>query len=444
MISLPDPPQPVNTEIIVSPQTRNDISKIIHDAGFRSTIDSELLEPDFPPLEEHYQNASRVELEAQGSDASSVVPSPTFGGFPSSPPDVGHYLEKSSGPGSPNSTAHLGTDQSTALQAEDDAISLSHSDEIITRQKSKDSHQSPKSIHDDADVETMSDKIMETGDNGLKSPTVVTHIDESPEPGLTHSTLLDQTDSLMERPLSPASVLPSQEYQEVHSPASSMVPNPFFEKDNCDKGQTFEESHSHDFMDMDWIVDEEPVTDLPSLESILASNAPATDLESKPQAPKRQRNALSSSPRQPTSDPPQVPKRQRKAPLSPRQPTSDPPQVPKRQRKAPSSPGQPTSDPPQVPKGHSSPRLPTCESPEPAMPDTSKIVDLTISSPPRSPGGSDKDFAKAQGLPQGPGWVQKSVPSRKMRTRSSTNGPGLRESGSPPRRGRGGRGRNSK
>jgi hypothetical protein len=390
MISLPDPPQPVNTEITISPQTRNDISQIIHDAGFRSTIDSELLEQDFPLLEEHYQNDSRVELEAQGSDASSVVPPPTFAEFPSSPPDVGHSPQKSSGPRSPNSAAHSDTDQRTALQ--DDAISFSYRDEITTRQKSEDSHQSPRS-----------DKIIETGDSRSKSPSVVTHIDEHPETGLTHSPLLDQTDSFMERPLSPVSVSPSEQYQELHSPASSMVPNPFFEKDNCDKGQTFPEQPSQDFVDMDWIIDEEPVTDLPSLESIFALNAPqATDLESTTQVSKHQRKSLS-------------------------------------------SPRQPPSCPPQVPKDHSSPRLPAPrQSPEPAMPGTSQIVDLTVSSPPRSPGGSDKDFAKTEGLPQGPGWVQKSVPARKMRTRSSTNGPGLGESGSPPRRGRGGRGKSSK
>ncbi|OXV11926.1 hypothetical protein Egran_00313 [Elaphomyces granulatus] len=401
MISLPDPPQPVNTEITISPQTRNDISQIIHDAGFRSTIDSELLEPDFPLLEEHYQNDSRVELEAQGSDASSVVRPPTFAEFPSSPPDIGHSPQKSSGPRSPTSTAHSDIDQRTALQ--DDAISFSYRDKITTRQKSEDSHQSPTSIHDDADVETRSDKIIETGDSRSKSPSVVTHIDEHPETGLTHSPLLDQTGSFMERPLSPVSVSPNQEYQEVHSPASSMVPNPFFEKDNCDKGQTFPDQPLQDFVDVDWIIDEEPVTDLPSLESIFALNAPpATDLESTTQVSKRQRKSLS-------------------------------------------SPRQPPSCPPQVPNDHSSPRLPAPrQSPEPAMPDTSQIVDLTVSSPPRSPSGSDKDFAKTEGLPQGPGWVQKSVPARKMRTRSSTNGPGLGETGSPPRRGRGGRGKISK
>ncbi|EAW10912.1 uncharacterized protein ACLA_065460 [Aspergillus clavatus NRRL 1] len=51
----------------------------------------------------------------------------------------------------------------------------------------------------------------------------------------------------------------------------------------------------------------------------------------------------------------------------------------------------------------------------------SNIVDLTQSSPPVSPGGSDdEDFAVSQCLPRGPGWVQKHAPSTRQRTRPST------------------------
>lgn len=52
----------------------------------------------------------------------------------------------------------------------------------------------------------------------------------------------------------------------------------------------------------------------------------------------------------------------------------------------------------------------------------SNIVDLTQSSPPVSPGGSDEDFAKSHRLPRGPGWVQKNVPSTRRRTRLSSAG----------------------
>ncbi|GIK04089.1 hypothetical protein Aspvir_008164 [Aspergillus viridinutans] len=51
----------------------------------------------------------------------------------------------------------------------------------------------------------------------------------------------------------------------------------------------------------------------------------------------------------------------------------------------------------------------------------SNIVDLTQSSPPVSPGGSDEDFAKSHRLPRGPGWVQKNVPSTRRRTRLSSS-----------------------
>jgi hypothetical protein len=52
----------------------------------------------------------------------------------------------------------------------------------------------------------------------------------------------------------------------------------------------------------------------------------------------------------------------------------------------------------------------------------SNIVDLTQSSPPVSPGGSDEDFAKSHRLPRGPGWVQKNVPGTRRRTRLSSAG----------------------
>ncbi|KAH2835176.1 hypothetical protein KXW76_002637 [Aspergillus fumigatus] len=52
----------------------------------------------------------------------------------------------------------------------------------------------------------------------------------------------------------------------------------------------------------------------------------------------------------------------------------------------------------------------------------SNIVDLTQSSPPVSPGGSDEDYAKSHRLPRGSGWVQKNVPSTRRRTRLSSSG----------------------
>jgi hypothetical protein len=61
-------------------------------------------------------------------------------------------------------------------------------------------------------------------------------------------------------------------------------------------------------------------------------------------------------------------------------------------------------------------------------------IDLTLSSPLVSPVdvGSDEDFARSQGLPKGPGWVRKNVPSTQRQTRSSTGG-GILLSSSPPR-----------
>lgn len=69
----------------------------------------------------------------------------------------------------------------------------------------------------------------------------------------------------------------------------------------------------------------------------------------------------------------------------------------------------------------------------------SGLIDLTQSSPPVSPGGSDEDFAKTHRLPRGSGWVQKSNPPRRQ-TRQSSASSRLRTqdlSVSPPRKRRG-------
>lgn len=50
----------------------------------------------------------------------------------------------------------------------------------------------------------------------------------------------------------------------------------------------------------------------------------------------------------------------------------------------------------------------------------SEVVDLTQSSPPVFPDGSDGDFAESQRLPGGPGWVRKNIPKSQRRTRLSS------------------------
>ncbi|KAL2864911.1 uncharacterized protein BJX67DRAFT_383330 [Aspergillus lucknowensis] len=70
------------------------------------------------------------------------------------------------------------------------------------------------------------------------------------------------------------------------------------------------------------------------------------------------------------------------------------------------------------------------------------IVDLTQSSPPVSPEGSDEDFAKTVRLPRGSGWVPKNVPRTRRQTmlssQSSREVRTLEEGSiSPPRRRRG-------
>ncbi|GKZ23737.1 hypothetical protein AbraIFM66951_009769 [Aspergillus brasiliensis] len=68
---------------------------------------------------------------------------------------------------------------------------------------------------------------------------------------------------------------------------------------------------------------------------------------------------------------------------------------------------------------------PSQDEPEPSQ--LSAVVDLTQSSPPVSPGGSDEDYARSHRLPRGSGWVQKNVPRTRRVTRQSM---GRRRNGS--------------
>ncbi|PYH64076.1 uncharacterized protein BO88DRAFT_491729 [Aspergillus vadensis CBS 113365] len=65
------------------------------------------------------------------------------------------------------------------------------------------------------------------------------------------------------------------------------------------------------------------------------------------------------------------------------------------------------------------------DDPEPSQ--LSEVVDLTQSSPPVSPGGSDEDYARSHRLPRGSGWVQKNIPRTLRVTRQSL---GRRRNGS--------------
>ncbi|KAL4901789.1 hypothetical protein BDW74DRAFT_70046 [Aspergillus multicolor] len=63
---------------------------------------------------------------------------------------------------------------------------------------------------------------------------------------------------------------------------------------------------------------------------------------------------------------------------------------------------------------------PSSQMPASQMPEPEFIVDLTQSSPPVSPGGSDQDFAKTHRLPRGSGWVQKNNRATRRQTRQSS------------------------
>lgn len=99
---------PVDSEPgIRSSQIRKEISQMLQDAGFRSDIDSDLRAPDLG-LHSTKQSLESIkdgrESLPDDEDDEGSVESPTFMGFPSSPPSVGSVRHGGDESGSRNST----------------------------------------------------------------------------------------------------------------------------------------------------------------------------------------------------------------------------------------------------------------------------------------------------------------------------------------------------
>lgn len=379
--------------VTVSSQNRNEISMLINDAGFRSKIDSDLvasddsfdfLRPfsDFDDSSQQEQNEKQDDNQDDHASSSSSVKSPTFTGFPSSPPDIEAGKKRA---GSQRSTPSPSARQHSDRNPEPSGGASSQANSASERPQSTPQE---KSTADHPQLPTQAENSSHPTDDDYKVPVSY------------------QAQALSDDPSSmPFS---SQVESQVTSRGSSMVPNPFYEVDRA-----YEErlAAQQEDSSIPRIAAEEPNEtqqtdwaefDLPPIDMLISSTAPArtTARTRSPSTRPAERQAMSSP---------------RRAP-SPRPVTES---------------------------------EPTNENHNIAPFRASEIVDLTQTSPAASDDeGSDQDFAQSQGLPRGPGWVQKNVPPTRRKTRSSTDEAALLDGsslspqrGPARRRGRRGRGR---
>lgn len=472
----------------VSSQTRHEISQIIRDADFRDTIDSDVA---------MVINAVAVEESGQspGNNESSRLANPFSWSTPDVEDEVGNEKfekentneeESRETNGDENHSSFSKDDQASIDQAmnmefhDNDDLPIINEDVIDGKKNTlqKPFEWSPTSYQHP--IETPAGTATDTQLTGYpQSP----HI--SSQPGAAdaenHDSLsgseqndeperenlgLDLEDSQFQE--SAAGVSRNKSFLSEFSDAGFMIPNPFYEQDrsrtlaeeeeepgtqatqetNEDgsnlllnntprKGNTLSETALQrddpapglDDQALDDI-DLENV-ELPSLDELWASTAPArSERSAAPALPtvKKTRRALS-SPRQRSSSPifetqdEQIRGPRRRQPRSP---------IPALQRNSTRNNGDRDISSP--------PAFETMETELPVPEDVS-FIDLTASSPRVSPeGSSDKDYARTQGLPRGPGWVKKNIPSTQRRTRSSTGGGGVGMGSSPvARTRRGGR-----
>ncbi|KAK2796835.1 hypothetical protein FQN50_009396 [Emmonsiellopsis sp. PD_5] len=404
-------PPPIPEVITVSSPTRHEISQMMREAGFRSGFDS-----DFLPPEETFFTAQGSVIHEHANEnakpdeaASPTVQSPTFAGFPSSPPGLyipqygdGSILPAASATSTPRrNEKHVTTEVPSSI-----ARGIAMIGRPLLRPGSD--HQKSPVLSDDQL------QYLETNGNSVQdsmapvkhteaTSELGTHVDETnletgPDTGpksMLDSVVEDSHKEELNRtshspaivPTSPPSYQPGQnalppeddslfstipstvdENQRPGSRAGSIITNPFYESDRN-------------------------LSVSPSMPKF-SSTAPA-----------RTTTAVLNSP----SGPPTA-KNKRKVLSSPCQRSP--------------SPSQNHDDPSFLDAGMES--TPHSEyAPKSQPPESSYVVDLTVSSDLESPGNSDGDFAESQGLPRGPGWVKKRVPSsRRGRGRGRGRGDG--------------------
>ncbi|EFW13957.1 hypothetical protein D8B26_004128 [Coccidioides posadasii str. Silveira] len=385
--------EPEEMEIVqVSSQTRRDISQLIDDAGFRSGIDSDLTFPH--KLLPHADSTKAVEEEDKGvsklqGDEDYAIESPTFSGFEKTPvretserPDPGAALRPITGStGTGNNTA---ISESPLVQTSSMKNAAQEVDPVASA-LSIPSEDGLRYITDLDDTGPGGHIIGESQNIRSKSPV---HSDAPDSQDEEKPLGTSQPESLLS--IVPSSVQDDTKNDRPGSSASSMVTNPFYEVDRVLFGE---------------------ISDGTALDAMISSTAPPRITEpSEPKRSARVRRPVLSSPRQRSPEPLFVyGDDDRDGDYQPD--ISEQSSSKERSRSSQIVKEEPMSS-----------QAPKCQL---QIPEGSQLVDLTLSSDPVSPGNSDGDFAKSQGLPS-------SVQYRRRRPRRANSS--MKRNGSLERR----------
>ncbi|PGG98486.1 hypothetical protein AJ79_08858 [Helicocarpus griseus UAMH5409] len=414
---------PIPEVVTVSSQTRQDISTMIREAGFRSGFDSDFL----PPEETFFTAQGSINHDDGHNDntedneaASSPVESPTFAGFPSSPPpnpsatlNENHSLPATSSSHSPKASheKHVTTEVPSSLAWLDGATF----DPSFLKPVSD--HPKSSALSDDqlqylesngAAVQDFVTAAKETGTSQLESHIDDTNIeaggdtgdkpaDEGVENGddARGDPVQDSVQDNVRARSSPA-LLSSP-------PAHATIP-PCFQLDQGAMDQDLDDSQFSIIPPT--VEDSQPPEYRPaSSDSMITNPFYETDRAFPPISPPTPRFTSTAPPRTTTADaaksPPAFVTRinQRKILSSPRQQSPSPKMSQAYDDRV---------DLPSIPEADKESTQHSEYKPMSSQPqESSYVVDLTISSDLESPGNSDGDFAASQGLPKGPGWVKK-------------------------------------
>ncbi|KAL1958832.1 hypothetical protein VTO42DRAFT_3669 [Malbranchea cinnamomea] len=369
--------KPSITETPLSSQTRNDISNLIREAGFRSTIDSDLLLLEDNAMVSKEFTAERVDGDGDtpkfDADAGSpAIRTPTFVGFNTNdfPEHSKSSLEENNRGSHSSQDSLFIMDKTQKSTLKNNVSSLAAAQQLNPRHTwsfgpSEDGMQYLPEVDLTVTHSTQREKI------GSSTSDVSPHSSPLFPPS---------QDNLNQEDQSKFSTLPGnvEESQPAgkrrDSNASSTVTNPFYEIDR--QYGVVESDHS-------------------SASEFISSTAPARLTTQKKQRRRRRREAMS----------------------SPHKPSASPQH------------GVATHDGSDAESIIQRNRSPARLSQPPSQ--SAEVIDLTQLSEFESPGNSDGDYAVSRGLPRGSGWVKKKYP-RHGRARSAR-----RANTSPSRRGRG-------
>lgn len=474
----------------ISSPTRDNISQLIQDAGFRSKIDSDLMgsQENFRFEKSMVERAGAGEGglesldEVEGEDREeSAVPSPGFSGFLSSPPrdaggqdsmdvdhDEQHDRHEHEEPGEPG--GHDEHDEPTPRGNSDNAVDCDDSlmDQTTVPESTNDiTPRDPiasdilKSIAPSSDglqfINDDQNDIPESPVNDELSgcppsyqlPAVVEesilenryeegHSEEDHHKEDEHDVQMDTTlDDLVQEEPNKEDEIQNHQSQLSQGEGKEEGDREDQSRKSLDRGSRYQDSLEYldtipPLSDLEESQDQRPRS---KASSTVTNPCYIPNDDSQFDFPPVEELLASTAPVRGAKSPKATPnpKHRRRAFSSP--------------RKAPSSPDRsPSPALPAIDNGlnNTSPKPEPEPSQAPPVTQSSNVVDLTLSSDPvEPPAGSDDEFVQSPGLPGGPGWVQKRTSGRSLRKRSSgsTVGYGYEDLSdiSPPRPRRRGR-----